>query len=264
MQHYQRDLYNNKVKGIAIIPTYNERENIPVLVERIWKCVPQLHILVVDDNSPDRTGDLVRALAEQHPGRISLLARKQKQGLGRAYVHAFQHVLSLDYDFLIHMDADLSHDPVHIPSMIEKIADADLVLGSRYVNGISVVGWDFKRLILSKFATWYVAKVTGLQLSDATGGFRCWRTSALRQLGLNELSSMGYLILVEMAYWAYRKNFRIAEVPIIFHERRFGASKISMNVIRESALGVLSMRWRYRYRDTSKSELIGTTVAQEK
>jgi dolichol-phosphate mannosyltransferase len=138
--------------------------------------------------------------------------------------------------------------------MLQALENADVVLGSRYVSGISVVGWDFRRLLISKFATWYVRTITGIRLSDATSGYRCWRTSALGQLGLAELSAQGYLILVEMAYWAFRKNFRIAEVPIIFYERRFGASKIDPAVIRESALGVLALRWRFakrKARDTA-------------
>jgi dolichol-phosphate mannosyltransferase len=238
------------MRGVVIIPTYNERENLPAITEGIWRAVPELDILVVDDNSPDGTAAVAEDIAARVPNKLLLLRRERKEGLGRAYVHAFQYVLTLDYDFVVHMDADLSHDPAALPAMVAALENADLVLGSRYLRGISVVGWDFRRLLISKFATWYVRTITGIRLSDATSGYRCWRTSALRQLGLSELSAQGYLILVEMAYWAFRKNFRIAEVPIIFYERRFGASKIDPAIIRESALGVLALRWRFAQRKT--------------
>lgn len=240
------------MRGVVIIPTYNERENLPAITDGIWRAVPELDILVVDDNSPDGTAAVALEIAARHQNKLFLLRRERKEGLGRAYVHAFQHVLTLGYDFIVHMDADLSHDPAHLPAMLQALENADVVLGSRYVSGISVVGWDFRRLLISKFATWYVRTITGIRLSDATSGYRCWRTSALGQLGLAELSAQGYLILVEMAYWAFRKNFRIAEVPIIFYERRFGASKIDPAVIRESALGVLALRWRFAKRKTKK------------
>ncbi len=233
------------MRGLAVIPTYNEAGNLPVIVESIRRHVPELDILVVDDNSPDGTGKVADELAQASGGRVSVLHRARKEGLGRAYVFAFRHVLTLDYDFVVHMDADLSHDPSFLPGMIEQIENCDVVIGSRYIRGVNVVGWEFHRLVLSKFATLYVQTVTGLPLSDATSGFRCWRMSALRKIGLESLSAQGYLILVEMAYWAYRQGMKISEFPIVFYERRAGQSKVGFSIMRESALGVLALRFRF-------------------
>lgn len=236
------------LRGIIVIPTYNERQNVPLILNRIWRAAPDIDVLFVDDNSPDGTRDVIESFRQQHPTRVFLLPRPRKEGLGKAYVAAFQQVLSMSYDFVVHMDADLSHDPAEIPAMIEALQRHDVVLGSRYCDGIRVVGWGFRRLILSKWATWYVTRITGMRLTDATSGFRCWRTSALAKLGMDRLSSHGYLILVEMAFWAWRLNFRITELPIIFYERRFGKSKIDPTVLWESATGVLALRWRFNRR----------------
>lgn len=234
------------MRGLVIIPTYNERENLPEAVRRVWDILPALDILVVDDASPDGTGEVARALADSSGGRLHLLQRQGKEGLGRAYVHAFQVALTMPYEFIVQMDCDLSHDPAHLPAMIRALDNSDLVVGSRYLNGtISVVGWDFQRLLLSKFGSWYVRAITGLRLTDGTSGFRCWRTAALASIGLNELSSQGYLIQVETAYWAFRQGLRITEVPIVFYERRIGQSKIDLRIVSEAALGVITLRFRF-------------------
>jgi len=233
------------MNAVVVIPTLNERANLAPLVEKIRLRVAGLHILVVDDNSPDGTGELADELARKYPGEVSVLHRAGKKGLGKAYLAGFEHVLLQGYDYILQMDADLSHDPVHLPDFFAQAKANDLVVGSRYVNGISVINWDLKRLILSKLATRYVQFVTRLPLSDATSGFNCWRREALEAIGLETMFSNGYLFLVEMKYRAYRRGQRLAEVPIIFVERRSGASKLDRRVFWEAVWGVLRLRVRH-------------------
>ena len=196
------------MRAIVLIPTYNERVNLVELVEKIRHFVPQLHILIIDDNSPDGTGKLADELARQDPERIFVLHRQEKQGLGKAYVDAFSRVLKDDYEYILQMDADLSHDPLYLPRFFESIRDNDLVVGSRYLQGISVVNWDLKRLVLSKLASRYVRFVTRMPLSDTTSGYMCWRKTALESLGFEDAFSIGYVFLVEMKYKAFRKGLR--------------------------------------------------------
>lgn len=233
------------MRAIVLIPTYNERPNLAELVEKVRQFAPGLHMLIIDDNSPDGTGELAEELARQYPDEIFVLHRQEKEGLGKAYVDAFTQVLKKDYEFILQMDADLSHDPEHLPRFFEKIQDHDLVVGSRYLQGISVVNWDLKRLIMSKLATNYVRFVTRMPLSDATSGFKCWRREALESIGFDDAFSSGYVFLVEMKYKAYRKGFRLAEVPIIFVERKSGKSKLDWKVIWEAIWGVLRLRLKY-------------------
>src|SRR6185436_7310346 len=214
------------MRAVVLVPTYNERANIAELVEKVRQFAPGLHIVIIDDNSPDCTGELAEELARQHPDEVFVIHRQQKEGLGKAYVDAFTQVLKKDYEFILQMDADLSHDPAHLPQFFEKIRDHDLVVGSRYLQGISVVNWDLKRLILSKLATNYVRFLTRMPFSDATSGFMCWRREALESIGFEDAFSSGYVFLVEMKYKAYRKGFRLAEAPIIFVERKSGNSKL--------------------------------------
>jgi dolichol-phosphate mannosyltransferase len=227
-----------------VIPTYNERENLPLLVEKIREHAPQLDLLVVDDNSPDGTGQLAEDLGRASNARLAVLHRPRKEGLGRAYVAGFQHALARGYDTIVQMDADLSHDPSFLPAFLEKIRDADVVLGSRYLHGIAVVNWDFKRLLLSKAATAYVRLVTGMPFTDLTGGFKCWRREALEAIGLDRVFANGYLFQVETTYRAWSKGFRIAEVPIIFFERNLGRSKMDVAIIWEALWGVIRLRLR--------------------
>jgi dolichol-phosphate mannosyltransferase len=233
------------MRAIVIVPTYNERANIAELVQKVRHFAPGLHLLIVDDNSPDGTGELADELARQYPDEIFVLHRQQKEGLGKAYVDAFTQVLKKDYEYILQMDADLSHDPVHLPNFFEQIQDHDLVVGSRYLHGISVVNWDLKRLIMSKLATNYVRFVTRMPFTDATSGFKCWRREALESIGFESTFSSGYVFLVEMKYKAYRKGFRLAEVPIIFVERKSGNSKLDWRVIWEAIWGVLRLRLKY-------------------
>lgn len=233
------------MRAIALIPTYNERANLAELLEKIRQFAPGLHVLVIDDNSPDGTGDLADELARQDPDGFFVLHRQEKQGLGRAYVDAFSQVLKKDYEYILQMDADLSHDPLYLPRFLESIRDNDLVVGSRYLQGISVVNWDLKRLVLSKLASRYVRFITRMPLSDPTSGYMCWRKTAVESLGFEDAFSIGYVFLVEMKYKAYRKGLRLAETPIIFVERKHGDSKLSWRVTWEAIWGVLRLRLKY-------------------
>jgi dolichol-phosphate mannosyltransferase len=233
------------MRAIILIPTYNERANLAELVEKIQKYAPEVHLLIIDDNSPDGTGALADELAGRDPEKVFVLHRPRKEGLGKAYSDAFSHVRQGDYECVLQMDADLSHDPSHLPQFFAAIADHDLVVGSRYLQGISVVNWDLKRLFLSKFASHYVRFITRMPLTDPTSGFLCWRKTALESLGFEDAFSIGYVFLVEMKYKAYRKNLRLAETPIIFVERKHGDSKLSWRVTWEAIWGVLRLRLKY-------------------
>jgi dolichol-phosphate mannosyltransferase len=232
------------MRSIIVLPTYNEHANLAQLVEKIQQFSADIHMLIVDDNSPDGTGKLADELSRKNPEQVFVLHRDRKDGLGKAYVDAFKQVLMKDYEYIVQMDADLSHDPAHLPAFFEQIQSHDLVVGSRYLNGISVVNWDLKRLILSKMATNYVRFVTRTPLTDATSGFNCWRREALESIGFEGFFSSGYVFLVEMKYKAYRKGLKIAEVPIIFIERKSGDSKLDWRVILEAFWGVLRLRLR--------------------
>ncbi|MCW5977879.1 MAG: polyprenol monophosphomannose synthase [Bryobacteraceae bacterium] len=232
------------MNAIVVTPTYNERENLEEFVTRVRECAPGLRILVVDDNSPDGTGAIADELSRRYPGDVMVLHRPCKEGLGRAYVAGFARALEGGYDYIVQMDADLSHDPRYLPALLERIETADLVLGSRYIRGINVVNWDFKRLILSKMATRYAQIVTGMPFTDATGGLKCWRRQALEAIDLNGLFSNGYLFQIETTYKAYRRRFRIAEVPIVFYERNLGRSKMDLRIILEAVWGVVRLRLR--------------------
>lgn len=232
------------MKAVAVIPTYNERENIAQLIPAIERAVPGLHVLVVDDSSPDGTAAMVLDLARQRPNDIFVLSRPAKQGLARAYCAGFAEALGRGYDVIIQMDADLSHDPSYLPIFLQRIEDADLVLGSRYLRGVNVVNWDFKRLILSKLASVYARTVTRMPFSDLTGGFKAWRSETLRKISLDGIFSSGYLFQIEMTWKAHRNGARIAEIPIIFYEREIGRSKIDAGIILEAVWGVLTLPFR--------------------
>lgn len=229
------------MRGIVVIPTYNEKSNLDKIVTRILSAHADLDILVVDDNSPDGTGQLADELAHAWRGRLSVLHRERKEGLGRAYIAGFSQALAAGYEVIVQMDCDLSHDPAYLPAMLGRIAEADVVLGSRYLQGINVVNWDFKRLLLSKLASKYVQFVTRMPYTDPTGGFKCWRATALRAILSNEVFASGYVFQVEMTYRAHKSGFRIAEEPIIFYERRLGASKMDWRIIFEAVWGVLRL-----------------------
>jgi dolichol-phosphate mannosyltransferase len=233
------------MRAIVIVPTYNERANLELFIATLRQVAPDAHVLVVDDNSPDGTGELADELSRKHPDQIFVLHRQKKEGLGKAYVDGFREVLTKDYEYILQMDADLSHDPHHLPSFFEQIRNHDLVIGSRYLNGtISVVNWDLKRLIMSKLATRYVQFVTRMPFTDTTSGFNCWRREAIERVGFEDTFSSGYVFLVEMKFNAYRKGLTVTEVPIIFVERKSGNSKLDWKVIWEAIWGVLRLRFK--------------------
>ena len=226
-------------KALVIVPTYNERDNLPPLAERILKLPTPVDLLVVDDNSPDGTGRIADELAAKHP-QIHVLHRKEKNGLGRAYCAGFEWALAKNYEFILEMDGDFSHNPDDIPAFLKSAETADLVLGSRYRNGIRVINWPLRRLMLSMGAGMYVRFVTGLPISDPTGGFKCFRRHALQSLDLHAVRSNGYSFQIELTHKIWRQGMTIAEVPIIFTDRFQGTSKMSGNIVREALL----MVWR--------------------
>jgi dolichol-phosphate mannosyltransferase len=229
---------------LVVVPTYNERENLPVLAAGVLKH-DGFRLLVVDDGSPDGTGAIADRLAADHPGRVEVMHRTGVRGLGRSYVDGLQHALvEAKADFICQMDADLSHNPEYLPELVSAAGTNDVVIGSRYLNGVSVVNWPLHRIFLSAFANRYIRLVTSLAASDCTSGFRCWRREALARMPIGAMVSDGYAFLVEMLFEAKRRGFRIAEVPIIFVERRQGQSKLSSGVLVESLL----MPWRLVFR----------------
>ena len=229
---------------LVVVPTYNERENLPLLVRGVL-AHPGFRMLVVDDGSPDGPGAIADALAAEHPGRIEVMHRTGRRGLGRSYIDGLRKAIGMeDVDLVCQMDADLSHNPEYLPALTAAAASADVVIGSRYLNGVSVVNWPLHRIFLSTFANRYIRAVTRLSASDCTSGFRCWRREALSRLPLDSMVSDGYAFLVEMLFDAMRQGCRFAEVPIIFVERRQGQSKLSSGVIWESIV----MPWRLKLR----------------
>lgn len=229
------------MKTIVVTPTYNERENISRLAEEVLKQHPSISLLIVDDNSPDGTGKLADEMAAAND-RIKVIHRPGKMGLGSAYCAGFKVALDLGADFIIEMDADFSHNPSILPTFLETAQKFDLVIGSRYLNGVSVVNWPIRRLILSYLASVYTRMVTGLKLHDCTSGFKCFRRSALEALDLNSVKSDGYSFQIEMNYRCMEKGFTMTEVPIIFIDRHAGSSKMSRRIVREAVLMVWKLR----------------------
>lgn len=229
------------MKAIVVIPTYNECDNIVRLSAEILSQHPSLELLFVDDNSPDGTGRIADELAAGNE-RISVLHRPGKLGLGSAYREGFKVALQRGADLLIEMDADFSHDPSVLPLFLERSATCDLVIGSRYLNGVSVVNWPLRRLMLSYFASVYTRVITGLPLKDCTSGFKCFRRSAVESIDLDSVMSDGYSFQIEMNYRCMEKGFRIAEIPIIFIDRRAGSSKMSRKIVREAVVMVWKLK----------------------
>jgi dolichol-phosphate mannosyltransferase len=231
------------IQAVVVVPTYNERDNLPVLAAGVLAHAGY-RLLVVDDGSPDGTGQIADGLARDHPGRVEVMHRTGPRGLGRSYVDGLCRALETGADLIFQMDADLSHSPEYLPNLAAAAERYDLVIGSRYLTGVSVVNWPLHRIFLSAFANRYVRAVTGVSVTDCTSGYRCWRREALARLPLGSMVSNGYAFLVEMLYEASRRGCRIGEVPIIFVERRQGQSKISTPVLIES----LITPWRLRLR----------------
>jgi dolichol-phosphate mannosyltransferase len=229
---------------LVVVPTYNERENLPVLARGVL-AHPGFRMLVVDDGSPDGTGAVADALAAEYAGRVEVMHRTGQRGLGRSYIDGLQKAIAQeDVDLVCQMDADLSHDPEYLPALVAATTDHDVVIGSRYLNGVSVVNWPLHRIFLSAFANRYIRTVTSLTPRDCTSGYRCWRRESLARLPLKAMVSDGYAFLVEMLFEASRRGCRIGEVPIIFVERRQGQSKVSSSVLIES----LITPWRLIFR----------------
>lgn len=226
-----------------IIPTYNERENIARIIPAVLGQDPSIDVLVVDDGSPDGTGGIADEIADANP-RVHVLHRSGKLGLGTAYVAGFRWALERDYELIFEIDADFSHSPDSIPLFLRAIQTADLVLGSRYQNGqVNVVNWPMSRLFLSYSANIYARRVTGLQVFDATGGFKCFRRRVLESIDLGEIRSNGYAFQIEMTFRAWKKGFRIVEIPIVFVDRSEGSSKMSKKIVREAVWMVWRLRW---------------------
>lgn len=229
------------MRTLVIIPTYNEKENAREIIGAVLSVHPDVEILIVDDNSPDGTGAIVSELMKTEP-RLHLLARMGKMGLGTAYCDGFAFGLSRNYDFIFEMDADFSHDPKEIPRFLKLAENCDLVVGSRYSNGVNVVNWPMSRLLLSYFANIYTRVVTGIPIKDATGGFKCFRADILRKIDLTKIHSNGYAFQIEINFKAWRAGARILETPIIFIDRRSGVSKMSKNIIYEAAFMVWKLK----------------------
>ena len=229
------------MKTLVISPTYNEIKNIELLVKAILDSYPDFELLIVDDNSPDGTSDKVKTLQKTYKN-LHLEIRQKKSGLGTAYIHGFQWALSRDYDKVVQMDADLSHNPEDVSMMVDHLDNYDLVIGSRYIKGISVVNWPLRRLMLSYGANTYTRIITGMPIMDGTGGFKAWKAKVLRNINLESVQSQGYSFQIEMNFRTWLKKYKIKEVPIIFSDRTIGQSKMSKAIVYEA----IFMVWRLR------------------
>jgi len=231
------------MKTLVIIPTYNESENVSAIIDAVLEQEKNIEILIVDDNSPDGTAKIVKEKQEKN-NRIHLLEREGKMGLGSAYVAGFKFALENKYDYIFEMDADFSHDPKDIKIILAEMENADLVIGSRYIEGIKVVNWPLRRLMLSVFASKYVKWITRLPLRDPTGGFKCFRKKVLKKIDLDDIMSDGYSFQIEMNFRTWKDNFKIKEIPIVFTDRRSGQSKMSKKIVYEAIFVVWKLRFK--------------------
>ena len=232
--------------AVVIIPTYNEAENIEAIVKAVFSLEQPFDVLVVDDNSPDGTANLVTELQKTFPDQLHLEVRKEKSGLGTAYIHGFKWSLQHGYSYIFEMDADFSHNPKDLPRLYKACHEegADVAIGSRYIKGVNVVNWPIGRVILSYMASKYVRLITGMKIYDTTAGFVCYKRRVLEALDLDEIRFIGYAFQIEMKFNAYRKKFKIVEVPIVFTDRIRGESKLSKGIISEAVFGVIKMKWQ--------------------
>lgn len=229
--------------SIVIIPTYNEIENIETIIRAVFSLNKSFHILIVDDNSPDKTAEKVVELQSEFKDQLFLEIREKKAGLGTAYVFGFKWALNKKYDFIFEMDADFSHNPADLEKLYQACEEgAEVAIGSRYVTGVNVVNWPLSRVLLSFFASYYVKKITGMKIHDATAGFMCYKRNSLETINLDKIKFIGYAFQIEMKYRAYCKKLKIVEVPIIFTDRTMGQSKMSNSIIKEAIFGVISLR----------------------
>jgi dolichol-phosphate mannosyltransferase len=236
--------------AIVIIPTYNEIENIEALIRAVFFQSPDIHILIIDDNSPDLTALKVKELQDEYTGRLYLISRNSKQGLGTAYIYGFKWCLARTYKYIFEMDADFSHDPNDLPKLYEACASggADMAIGSRYVTGVNVVNWPMGRVLMSYLASKYVRVITGMKINDTTAGFVCYKRETLEALDLNNIKFIGYAFQIEMKFKTYLKKLKIVEVPVIFTDRTKGESKLSKGIISEAIFGVISMKLRSMFK----------------
>lgn len=230
-------------RALIIFPTYNERDNIEKIVHAVLPLDARIHVLIVDDNSPDGTGEIADRLAGDE-SKVNVLHRDKKDGLGRAYIAGFHWAIEHQYDFIFEMDADFSHGPEYIKDFLREIQNYDLVLGSRYISGVNVINWPMSRLLLSYFANVYTRIITGMPIRDATGGFKCFRREVLEAIDLDAVTSSGYSFQIEMSMRAWRKGFKIHEIPIVFVDRIAGSSKMSKKIMREAIWMVWWLRIR--------------------
>lgn len=234
----------NKADSLVIIPTYNEKENIAAIIAAVFDLPERFDILIIDDNSPDGTADIVKGLMKQHPSRLHILERKGKLGLGTAYIAGFKWALEHGYEYICEMDADFSHAPTDLPKLRKACAEgADLAIGSRYLTGVNVVNWPMGRVLMSYYASVYVRTVTRMPVHDATAGFVCYRRRVLAALPLDKIRFKGYAFQIEMKFLAYKYGFKIVEVPIVFVNRVLGTSKMSSGIFSEGFFGVLRLKW---------------------
>jgi len=238
------------MKNIIILPTYNERENIERLIRRVFLLPRDFHILVVDDSSPDGTASIVKSLQDEYPGRLFLLERSGKQGLGTAYMAGFGRALEQGYDYIFGMDADFSHDPDDLLRLHDACVEgnADLAIGSRYITGVNVVNWPMSRVLMSYCASKYVRWITRMKVRDATAGFKCYKRNVLETIPFGKIRFRGYAFQIEMKFTAWKFGFKLVEVPIIFWDRQAGTSKMSGGIFSEALLGVVMMKWKSFFR----------------
>jgi dolichol-phosphate mannosyltransferase len=241
--------------NLVIIPTYNEKENISKIIQAIFSLETEFDILIIDDGSPDGTGNIVKQNQEKFPGRLHLIERKGKLGLGTAYIRGFEWALDHDYQFIYEMDADFSHDPVDLIRLYNacKNEGADLAIGSRYVSGVNVVNWPMGRVLISYFASVYVRLITGMKIHDATAGFICYRRKTLETINLQKIRFKGYAFQIEMKFTVWKFGFNIIEVPIIFTDRKEGSSKMSGGIVNEAVWGVIKMKINSYFRSYKKT-----------
>jgi len=236
-------------KSLVLIPTYNEKENVEKIIRKVFSMKKPFHILFIDDNSPDKTADIIKGLMPEFSDRLFLLEREGKLGLGTAYIAGFKWAVARQYDYIFEMDCDFSHNPDDLERLLIAVQNgADLAIGSRYISGINVINWPLGRVLMSYFASVYVRLVTGMKIMDTTAGFKCYRRAVLEAINFDEIRLKGYGFQIEMKFTTWKKGFKIVEVPIIFTDRREGTSKMSGGIFSEAMLGILKMKYRSLWR----------------
>jgi dolichol-phosphate mannosyltransferase len=240
--------------SLVIIPTYNEKENAEKMIRKIFSLPHNFHLLIIDDGSPDGTGDIVKGLQQEFAGKLHLLERKGKLGLGTAYIAGFRWAIEKKYDFIFEMDCDFSHNPDDLLRLYRACDDegADVAIGSRYIKGANVVNWPLGRVVMSYYASVYVRIITGIHIKDTTAGFKCYRRRVLETIDLDRIKFIGYAFQIEMKFTAWKHGFKIVEVPIVFTDRTEGTSKMSKGIFQEAVLGVIELRWKSFFRKYNK------------